>query len=151
MPPAGQGWYARMERQSPTPPPPVDPPTTGGPPRSEPPTAVLPAGPPGMRPKQPDQKGTRPPGGPPGRPSARKRNRGLALWSLGALILAAAAVVAIFFQDELRGTSNAGSDETTATDRTQSTAPTEPSLGESTAPPTDAGVVPTDTAVPTTG
>jgi serine/threonine-protein kinase len=64
-------------------------------------------------------------------------------WAVGALILAAAAVVAIVFGDDLRGTSPADSQDTTGKAAAQSTAaPALPSSGESTA-------APTDTATPT--
>jgi serine/threonine-protein kinase len=59
-------------------------------------------------------------------------------------------VVAIFFGDELRGTPAADSEDTTTGDQVTSTAPTLPSLDDSTSTPTDTAVPPTDTAAPTT-
>ena len=71
-------------------------------------------------------------------------------WALGALVLAAAAIVAIFFGDDLTGTSAADSGTTEET--TTSTAPALPSVTEGTSTPsasdtaTTAGTAPTSAA-----
>ena len=145
-PPPAQRWYARMERQS-APPMQAGVPSVGGAPQaSGPSTAVLPKSPPRGRSRRRDRKGTPPPGGPAGRPRGQKGNRDLVLWALAALVLGTAAVVAILFRDDLRGTSAAGSEGTTATDRAEPTG----SAGEDPGIPADESV-PTDTALPTTG
>ena len=92
-----------------------------------------------------------PPGGPSG--PQRRKPSGVAWWALGVLILAAAAVVAIVFGDDLRGTSAADSQgKTTDKDTTTASAdPALPSAGGSTQTPTDTTAPTTDTAAPTTG
>jgi hypothetical protein len=86
----------------------------------------------------------------PGQPgSRRRRSAAVAWWALGALVLTAAAVVAILFGDGLAGDpSAAGDQQKTKATPTQSTDPALPTLGETTAPPTDTGLPP-DTGVPT--